>query len=798
MKWFKWLRKPKTDEHGDVPPDDSKIITLVSANQGVRTARNEVATHPLTTLVEPKDALLRFARDYLLASGARVRVEDTDVLSATLADGRHVRYTTSLVRARNEEDTDLLVQGGTTLAELLDECASRSRIVSLKLWETANPEVIAEAALAAPLPRCVGCRTSAASQDTARSHGTDGAAGGTMAGLQYCERCPWREGKTILDGFGPITRSRERRRYDGRSMELTFHIVSTDRSGRHDEWKRIAFDLAGGHEIALLSLESVLRMETDSEFLFGYEATALLDQGINYGQILLSDAANALAKFLRLRDAEDYQRRVDDISTTYDRLLRERAPEQDVIQDAFQRELTRLADAYTVDIDVQLDSIAIITSRIAEVELRDKAGRVIPVQVDIGRGCLLPLHCDICGETLQTGRCCSRGHLVCAACTFTENLAATPGSGCSLCAEAHEGEPRPAPQKTMPIQPATKSGKLAQGERLRVEDLDAMTAETWHLFVTWLLERMGYASERSELGETSSRFFGQQDDQQFAACALRLPKGVAVGAVEVQNVAALRAGNPDLVALLVSTTPASADASALAEQLGVTIIERVSLVTWLERLEAAHTLEIEAEAQAAEERALHADMARTRLLAELDQIEGALARAVNSRKAGSRAALLEAVEAISSAVTISTQAFLAWETLAADWNASFGDHEGRDGSLLITAESASFDEIDDRAGHLAEVILRALVQIQSTPGTGELGYTAWRKAVMEELLARCEVMRRRISIVDPSRWQVYAEARDTHELQEAEEAATQASYARGRAEKALTQLQTRARIAVIK
>jgi hypothetical protein len=798
MKWFKWLRKPKTDEHGDVPPEDSKVITLVSANQGARTARTEVATHPLTTLVEPKDALLRFARDYLLASGARVRVEDTDVLSATLADGHQVRYTTSLVRARNEEDTDLLVQGGTTLAELLDECASRSRIVSLKLWETGSPEVIAEAALAAPLPRCAGCRTSTASQDTARSRGTDGAAGGTMAGLQYCERCPWREGKTVLDGFGPITRSRELRRYDGRSMELTFHIVSTDRSGRHDEWKRIAFDLAGGHKIALLSLESVLRMETDSEFLFGHEATALIDQGINYGQMLLRDAASALAKFLRLRDAEDYQRRVDDISTTYDRLLRERAPEQDAIQDAFQRELTRLADAYTVDIDVQLDSIAIITSRIAEIELRDKAGRVISVQVDIGRSCLLPLHCDICGEALQTGRCCYRGHLVCAACTFTENLAATPGSGCSLCAEALAGEPRPAPPKTMPIHPATKSGKLTQGDRLHVEDLDTMTAETWQLFVTWLLERMGYTSERSELSETSSRFFGQQDDHQFAACALRLPKGVTVGAVEVQNVAALRAGNPDLVALLLSTAPASTEASALAEQLGVTIIERASLATWLERLEAAHTLEIEAEAQAAEERALHANMTRTRLLAELDQIESALARAVNSRKAGSRAALLESVEAISSAITISTQGFLAWETLAADWNASFGDHEGRDGSLLITAESAFFDEIDDRAGHLAEVILQTLVQIQSTPGTGELGYTAWRKAVMEELLARCEVMRRRISIVVPSRWQVYAEARDTHKLQEAEEAETQASYARGRAEKALTQLQTRARIAVIK
>ena len=72
MKWFKWLRKPKSDENGDIHPGDSKIATMVSANQGARMARNEVATHPLTTLVEPQDALLRFARDYLLASGARV------------------------------------------------------------------------------------------------------------------------------------------------------------------------------------------------------------------------------------------------------------------------------------------------------------------------------------------------------------------------------------------------------------------------------------------------------------------------------------------------------------------------------------------------------------------------------------------------------------------------------------------------------------------------------------------------------------------------------------------------------
>ena len=103
MKWFKWLRRPKPGYNAS--PKDSTIITVAGSTGAANrvTARTNVATHPLTSPVEPRDELLRFARDYLVASGARVRVEDTDLLTATLADGRHVRYTTSPTRARTEE-----------------------------------------------------------------------------------------------------------------------------------------------------------------------------------------------------------------------------------------------------------------------------------------------------------------------------------------------------------------------------------------------------------------------------------------------------------------------------------------------------------------------------------------------------------------------------------------------------------------------------------------------------------------------------------------------------------------------
>lgn len=715
MKWFKRLRRPKAPEDGaqNVPQPASVAVSTMAATGGVASStvtRSEVKTHPFTTVVEPRDALLRFARDFLVASGARVRVEDADLLSAILLDGRAVRYTTSLTRARNEEQTELLVQGGTALGELLDECAGKSRLVALRLWDTGDPVTIARAALAAPVSRCTICAPTLGDQGSSRS-GTD------LYEQHHCERCPWRESRTVLAGFGPtISGGQERRRRESHSVELTFHMIGTDRRGRHDEWKRVAFDLATGLETPLLSLDSVLRMDTSDNLNLDKTTRASLEAAIGHGQALLSPAATALATFLRLRGEEDYQRRSREIRTTYDRLLREGGEDIDLVHSAFQRELMRLAESYAVDVELQLDSIALITSVIAEVSLRDASGKKsITVDVDLGRACMLPLSCDLCEDTLQTGRRCSRGHLICARCTLSDEPAA--GSElCPVCRQAiavHSTAGRATPSPTLQVAPA--SGNLTRSDQLHTTDLEAMTPETWHLFSTWLLERMGYTTERSESNEHGSRFFGHLGERQFVASTLRLPKEAAIGRVEVQSVGALAAGSPDRQVLLLTTSVAGKEATMAARDLGVTILERTELEILLEQLEAAHIREVAAEAQAAEERALRAETTRTGVLSLLDQMEDALARAVNTRKAGTRAVLLESVEHISAGTAICTQAFVAWETLAASWSAAFGEHEGRDGSLLITADPATLDEIGVRAQHLAAVTLQALGQIRKPP-----------------------------------------------------------------------------------
>ena len=640
--------------------------------------------------------------------------------------------------------------------------------MALRLWETGDPLTLAQSAFATPLSTC-----------------PHQCAADEIGNRIRCEECPQREGRTVLAGFGPVVRSKEMRRSEHLSVELTFHLVSTDRRGRHDEWQRIAFDLESKRTVPLLPLDALLRMEPATQVAFDEPA---VQDALAHGQERLAPAAKALAAFLRLRSEEDYQRRCDDVQTTYERLLRESGDEADTIHDALQRELTRLADTYAIAVEAQLDSIALISSTTAEVALYDKAGRSVTITTDLGRACVLPLSCTRCGDDLQAGARCAEGHILCAACVQRERGRDVE---CPICAGI-----APAVKQTALVERVPRSGKLTGSEQLRVAQLEAMTPETWQLCATWLLERMGYTTEQIETSEHLSRYSGASSDQQFSAVVMRPPKGVAIGAAEVQYTAAMRAGAPEKQAILLTTAPGSQEAIASAERLGVALIERDSLDELLAQLEAAHTLAVAAEEQAATDRATHAEATRAGLLAELDALEDGLARAVNTRKAGNRAAMVAAVEEISVAQTVSAQVFVAWETLTADWGARFGEHEARDGSLPIEANPEALDEMRERAIHLGEVCRQAFERIRNTPGAGELGYTAWRKAVLEELMARCEALRWRVTAINPAAWRDFAQARDTQALQQAEEAAQAASYAHGRAEKALAQLQTRARIAV--
>src|SRR5690348_10373488 len=134
MRWF-WQRRRQRQSTVAVP---SPTPTRVDTVQRAPTTSGRIGQPRQLT-----GDLLMLARDYLQSVGGRVRVEDEDVLSATLPDGSLVRYTTSLAKARSDESMTLLVEGCEALATMLDDIATRSRLTALKLTSVADPVALA-------------------------------------------------------------------------------------------------------------------------------------------------------------------------------------------------------------------------------------------------------------------------------------------------------------------------------------------------------------------------------------------------------------------------------------------------------------------------------------------------------------------------------------------------------------------------------------------------------------------------------------------------------------------------------
>lgn len=760
MRLFFWRRKPEKQAEADEALAAAMRSVAISAPVAT-VARNEVPTKPLAMPpIELRDALLRFARDYLLACGARVRAEDTDLISAVLADGTTVRYTTTLARARADEQTDLLVQGGAALATLVDDSSERARVTSLRLATAGAPLEIARAAVAEPDAGCGRCLDSEGAESSA-----------------LCRRCPLREGRLVLRGVGRITHVQEVRRADLHAVELAYHIVSSDRQGRRDEWARLAFDYDNGRAIEPLPLETVaLALAAE---LPAADATSQLAAANDEATKTLTSSLDASGAFLRLRSEGEYQRRLDDIRTTFDRMQREGTSDPAAAENSFRREMERLNDIYAVSVEAQLESVAFITSSAALVSLKRSSGAELQVWVDIGRARVVAPACADCGATVQSGNLCKRGHVTCPACS--SRLKGT----CSAC----EGVAR-APGGDSPM--ASSENRVIGCEALSVRHLDEMTPDIWQAFVVWLLEQEGYSIERTSAGGLGMVWSGTGQDGAFVATAFR-PEGVwGLGAEEVQRAAALRADGMTVV--LVTTATVAEDVRDMAERLSVRLVERARLDERLERLGSAHRREREQVAIDRELRVSEAIAAREQILAAVRALEELLTAAVNGRRTSGRSALVAAVATMTRTRQLAQQAFLAWETLIADWQAAFGEREARDGSLPIGASVAQLQEYGQRAWHLAEVLKPAFVEIASTPGAGELGYGAWRKAIVEELTARCEVLRWRLNALDPAKAERFAAAHDADALAKAEAAAAAATHASARIEKAYAQLELRARL----
>lgn len=783
MKWLWWRRKSKAETAAEAVAEAEALVSRLAQDPPVPPApsplveRSQVPTKPLAPPIEPHDALLLFARDYLIARGARVRVESDDLVSATFSDGTSARYTTTLARARAEEETQLLVRGGGVLAALIDECTEHARITALRLAPVCDAVAMAREACAAPATGCASCTSSV-------SDAPDDDA------LSVCERCPLRDDHFALAGLRRATSARVQRQWEALGIELTYLLTSNDRRGKHSEWLRVAFDLASGAPLAPLPADRPLMAEAS---LPPSDQAARIEQAETWAEARLARAVDAAAILLRLRSAGEFLAKLDDIRHTHERLRREHSEEhseeQDAITSSLDHEVERLRDIYAVDVSASLESVAFITTPMAEVLMRAEGAGELAVTVDLGRGSVNPLTCVICGAASHAGRLCTNGHLTCPRCR-----AAAHESSCPVCAGASPHPPLVAVgTTTMQLSPESVTSVESTGA-LTIAHLDAMTPDTWLSFVSWLLEHEGIVVERSEPAANGYSIHGRLAELPLVAVALRPPEHWSLDESDIQRAAAAGTGAPGASVWLITTAPATTAARTTAARLSLRLLDRQPMREMLGQLSSAHLTQREATQHDTLERAESAIAVRGTLLATIQAMEEQLAAAVNTRRAAGGKSVAAAAATITTLRNEVSRAFLAWETLNSDWGAVFGEQEARDGTLAINATSDQLRELGERAEHLRDVTLESFNRFAMTQGTGDLGYGAWRKAILEEWTARCEALRWRLLAIDPAAWQDF---RQTHDVQAQENAAiaeTAASHAAARVQKAQAQMESRARL----
>ncbi len=425
MRLLFWRRK-KSDTPTPTPVEPQPRGAIATA------PRPGGSSGRLAPIVEPRDELLRFARDVLNARGDRVRVEEDDLILATQNDGAVARYTTTLARARAEEQTTLLAQGATALESLFDEASDRARLVGVRLAADADPVALAMRHLA-PTPEACG-----------RCAGRAGE--GWLAGAPHCDSCPLRAERPALTWEQPPATARILKRSEAQSVELVYRLIAHDRRGRHDEWLRLAFDCLHGRELPPLPID-LLSAAQPSETSWAREAT--LAEASVRAQARLRPAMEALSAALQLRVAEEYQQRIADVTTTHERLRRERPDDGVSVAAALERELASLAEVYGVEVEARLESVVLVISPMAQVAIDTEGGVGPTVMVDTGRGVVSPPVCSVCAGDVSAGHVCAHGHAICAehadACVHCGTLrcpACEPAAlaRCTLCGDATCGE----------------------------------------------------------------------------------------------------------------------------------------------------------------------------------------------------------------------------------------------------------------------------------------------------------------------------------------------------------------------
>ncbi len=409
MRWF-WQRRKKEG----ASPGAMRTEEAQGRVKRVTSPRPVVLSGPLATALEPRDELLAFARDLLNARGARVRVEEDDLVIATFSTSAPARYTTTLARARVEEETTLLTQGAPALETLFEEAAHRARFTTAVLARNVEPAALAMRALA-PLPaacgRCAG-----------NGHER------WQAGMPGCDACPLRHDALALRWESRPVSARVVRWEDEPGVELTYRISGRDRRGRRDEWLRLAFSSQYGARVPALTLDQIATAQASDAALPDNSASGA---AMDHAREKLQPGLDALSAYLAQRVSDEFLRRVEDVTTTHERLKRERPEEALTISAALERELASLADVYGIEVEASLEAVCYITSPVALVAIETELGSGPTVSVDAGRGVARPPTCAGCGANAVAGRVCAHGHVYCSDCV--EACARCDAMRCPAC-----------------------------------------------------------------------------------------------------------------------------------------------------------------------------------------------------------------------------------------------------------------------------------------------------------------------------------------------------------------------------
>jgi len=695
--------------------------------------------------------LLRLARDYLTANGGQLRSEEASRIVADLPDGRQMIYTDMPGRA--QDGALLLVPGSAAATEMIAEIEARSRFGAVRLTSAEDALALA-ASFSAPATEKKG-RSEAGADDSRR------------------------DGRLIIHWEKAPARTVVSHSWESTCVEVEYRVAGRDHCGRVEDTFRVAVNPSGDAKSAALGLsqasaaQSVPLTSTDRDLL----KTVL-------GQMdrRLQPQVEAAASFLRLRSEGEYRRRIEMAQGIAERARREQPEEARQTEQALKQELTTLGAVFTVAIEATVAAAWVIRSPMAVVTYHLPSRSTVAVALDLGRAMAEPLICASCQRATSEATICAHVHILCPLCRDLSAGACAICAGAGLSTSAGQGGSRQ----------ATRAVRKDSSSALTLEGLACLGPEMWRASVAWLLERQGYALSVLDKNPESTCWRGvDADGKSLFIRALRSDPAQAIQVISERDVAETarlaREQRLERTLLLAVGAPTRA-ARALAESSGVRIVDgeilRVQLAALVESADQQQaTAQAELKARARAAIGAHAAMQKT-LAAATKRIE---AKSPKPRATGN-ATLAKVREQLRASRISADQAFLAWETLLADWLAAFGSAPAHDGTLSLLLDPSAFTSLRERATHLGGVLSDLLRDLAATPTDGELGYSAWRTAAVEEAKLRCTALAARLQIIDPAQWANFDAARSQLRESAALEAAVAARRASARADKAQLQV----------